>query len=163
MLAYLCLSKVIRRTRTTCPPYWLLNKLIVDELHGTMSRCVAHLVSDKFLCIRRILLYFHMSVCLLMFWGWLRVSGDRPQLFFTGFVCVCVCGPPSSGCSNPFKESSLGKRWLLPSQPPLSAPAPSSPSGAKPPSPSRLPTGESKSGDPLTPHQMPPPPPLNQP
>ena len=91
MLAYLCLSKVIRRTRTTCPPYWLLNKLIVDELHGTMSRCVAHLVSDKFLCIRRILLYFHMSVCLLMFWGWLRVSGDRPQLFFTGFFCVCGC------------------------------------------------------------------------
>ena len=34
MFEYLCLSKVIRRTRPTCPPYRLLNKVIADDLHG---------------------------------------------------------------------------------------------------------------------------------
>ena len=37
----------------------------------------------------------------------------------------------------PRTESSSRRRWLLPTQPPLSSPAPSSPSGGQPPSPSR--------------------------
>ena len=78
------------------------------------------------------------------FWNALAAKVIFPGVCSAGQPLLPGQSPPAGQAKAllgpwvpPRTESSSRRRWLLPTQPPLSSPAPSSPSGGQPPSPSR--------------------------